>query len=76
MERPIALAVRPGGCQISHFLADRPNGGNQLRRGGEPECGEQPRQVTECYNVISEKVAGTFEFFKGSSDGRAYSTSP
>jgi hypothetical protein len=26
------------------------------------KCGEQPKQVTECYNVISEKVAGTFEF--------------
>lgn len=26
------------------------------------KCGEQPKQVIECYNVISEKVAGTFEF--------------
>jgi hypothetical protein len=26
------------------------------------KCGEQPKQVTECYNVVSEKVAGTFEF--------------
>ena len=26
------------------------------------KCGEQPKQVTDCYNVISEKVAGTFEF--------------
>lgn len=25
-------------------------------------CGEQPKQVTECYNVVSERVAGTFEF--------------
>ncbi len=25
-------------------------------------CGEQPKQVTECYNVVSEKVAGVFEF--------------
>ena len=26
------------------------------------KCGEQPKQITECYNVISERVAGTFEF--------------
>src|SRR5687767_15227836 len=26
------------------------------------KCGEQPKQVTSCYNVVSEKVAGTFEF--------------
>ena len=26
------------------------------------KCGEQPKQVTDCYNVVSEKVAGTFEF--------------
>jgi hypothetical protein len=26
------------------------------------KCGEQPKQITECYNVIDEKVAGTFEF--------------
>lgn len=26
------------------------------------KCGEQPKQVTACYNVVSEKVAGTFEF--------------
>lgn len=26
------------------------------------KCGEQPKQVTECYNVVSEQVAGTFEF--------------
>ena len=26
------------------------------------KCGEQPKQVTQCYNVVSEKVAGTFEF--------------
>lgn len=26
------------------------------------KCGEQPKQVTECYNVISERVAGVFEF--------------
>jgi Lysyl oxidase len=26
------------------------------------KCGEQPKQVTECYNVVSERVAGTFEF--------------
>jgi hypothetical protein len=26
------------------------------------KCGEQPKQVTECYNVVAEKVAGTFEF--------------
>ena len=26
------------------------------------KCGEQPKQVTECYNVISEKVAGVYEF--------------
>ena len=26
------------------------------------KCGEQPKQVSECYNVVSEKVAGTFEF--------------
>ncbi len=25
-------------------------------------CGEQPKQVTECYHVVSEKVAGTFLF--------------
>lgn len=25
-------------------------------------CGEQPKQVTDCYNVVSERVAGTFEF--------------
>jgi Lysyl oxidase len=26
------------------------------------ECGEQPKQVVECYNVVSERPAGTFEF--------------
>jgi hypothetical protein len=26
------------------------------------KCGEQPKQVTACYNVVNEKVAGTFEF--------------
>ena len=26
------------------------------------ECGTQPKQVTDCYNVISERVAGRFEF--------------
>jgi hypothetical protein len=26
------------------------------------KCGTQPKQVTACYNVVSEKVAGTFEF--------------
>ncbi|MGH2393444.1 MAG: hypothetical protein ACRDGH_08125, partial [Candidatus Limnocylindria bacterium] len=26
------------------------------------KCGEQPKQITACYNVVSEKVAGTFEF--------------
>jgi hypothetical protein len=26
------------------------------------KCGEQPKQVTECYNVVSESVAGTFQF--------------
>ena len=26
------------------------------------KCGEQPKQVTDCYNVVSEKVAGQFEF--------------
>src|SRR5262245_3124445 len=26
------------------------------------KCGEQPQQVTECYNVISERVAGVYEF--------------
>ncbi|MGH2484268.1 MAG: lysyl oxidase family protein [Candidatus Limnocylindria bacterium] len=26
------------------------------------KCGEQPKQVTECYNVVTESVAGTFEF--------------
>ena len=25
-------------------------------------CGEQPKQVTECHNVVSERVAGEFEF--------------
>lgn len=24
------------------------------------KCGEQPKQVTDCYNVVSESVAGTF----------------
>ena len=26
------------------------------------KCGEQPKQVTTCYNVVSEKVAGNFQF--------------
>ena len=26
------------------------------------KCGEQPKQVTKCYNVIEEFVAGVFEF--------------
>jgi hypothetical protein len=26
------------------------------------KCGEQPKQVTACYNVVSESVAGTFEY--------------
>ena len=30
--------------------------------GARYKCGEQPKQITECYNVVSENVAGTFEF--------------
>ena len=26
------------------------------------KCGEQPKQVTACYNVVSEQTAGVFEF--------------
>jgi hypothetical protein len=26
------------------------------------KCGEQPKQVTECYNVVSETTAGVYEF--------------
>ena len=26
------------------------------------KCGEQPKQVTECYNVVSERLAGVFEY--------------
>jgi hypothetical protein len=26
------------------------------------KCGEQPKQVTACYNVVSERPTGTFEF--------------
>jgi Lysyl oxidase len=26
------------------------------------KCGEQPKQVTDCYNVVSESLAGTFLF--------------
>jgi hypothetical protein len=26
------------------------------------KCGEQPKQVTDCYRVVREHVAGTFEF--------------
>ena len=26
------------------------------------KCGEQPKQVTACYNVVSESVAGTFDY--------------
>ncbi len=26
------------------------------------KCGEQPKQVTDCYNVVSESTAGVFEF--------------
>jgi hypothetical protein len=26
------------------------------------KCGEQPKQVTDCYNVVSESVAGTFVY--------------
>ena len=26
------------------------------------KCGEQPKQVTDCYNVIGEKVAGVYEY--------------
>jgi len=26
------------------------------------KCGEQPKQVTDCYHVVFEKVAGTFAF--------------
>ena len=29
---------------------------------GSPRASGQPKQVTECYNVVSEKVAGTFLF--------------
>jgi len=35
----------------------------ELRNSGALyKCGEQPKQVTACYQVVSEKVAGTFEF--------------
>ena len=26
------------------------------------KCGEQPKQITACYNVVSERLAGLFEF--------------
>ena len=26
------------------------------------KCGEEPKQVTECYNVVSEHLGGTFQF--------------
>jgi Lysyl oxidase len=26
------------------------------------KCGEQPKQVTECYNVVDENVAGVYEY--------------
>jgi hypothetical protein len=26
------------------------------------KCGQQPKQVTECYNVVSERLAGTFVY--------------
>ena len=26
------------------------------------KCGEQPKQVTDCYNIVSESLAGTFLF--------------
>ena len=26
------------------------------------KCGEQPKQVTDCYNVVSEHLGGVFEF--------------
>jgi len=26
------------------------------------KCGEQPKQITDCYNVVSERVAGTFAY--------------
>jgi hypothetical protein len=26
------------------------------------KCGEQPKQVTDCYNVVSEHLGGTFEY--------------
>jgi len=30
--------------------------------GAAYRCGQQPKRVTECYNVVSEHVAGTFVF--------------
>jgi hypothetical protein len=30
--------------------------------GAHDKCGEQPKPVTECHNVASEKAAGTFLF--------------
>jgi Lysyl oxidase len=30
--------------------------------GAYDRCGEQPKQVTACYTVVAERVAGTFEF--------------
>jgi hypothetical protein len=30
--------------------------------GAQYECGTQPKQVTECYNVVSERVATVFEY--------------
>src|SRR5262249_55962482 len=30
--------------------------------GARDRCGEQPNQVAECYNVVSEHVAGSFAF--------------
>ena len=30
--------------------------------GAEYRCGEQPKQATACYNVVSERAATVFEF--------------
>jgi hypothetical protein len=42
---------------------DRVSAVQEIRDSGAYyKCGTQPKQVTACYNVVSEKVAGTFEY--------------
>ena len=55
------LAVRPD-PPVSEAVSTTTAVQELRDSGARYRCGEQPKQVTDCYNVVEDHVAGTFEF--------------